>query len=136
MRNAGKSAKTISMQDCYRVLKDCDGDADISWLSRLPMTLLSGPGRACMYAIYSARQQKPSRALSFMMIADGLADDAERPYVLFLRSIFESLCGNAEVAARIGVEAGEAAHDLGDKELEKDVLEHLVVMESEREGKR
>lgn len=125
--------KTVSMQDCYRVLKDCDVDTDISWLSRLPMTLLSGSGRACMYAIYSARQQKPSRALSFMAIADGLAEDAERPYVLFLRSIFESLCGNTEVAVKIGVEAGEAAHDLGDKSLEKDVLEHLAVVESEKE---
>jgi hypothetical protein len=83
--------KTISARDCYRTLKDCpDHERDISWLSRLPMILLSGAARAYMYAVYLAQLGKPGRAISFLTVADGLADDQERPYVSHLRSFFSS----------------------------------------------
>ena len=125
------SSRMLNMRDCYGLLKDLDVEADISWLCRLPMATLSGSARACMFAICEAKRQKPSRALSFMVLADGLADDRERACVLLLRSIFESLCGDAEAAMRIAREAEEVSQAQGDKEIERDVIEHLALLEKE-----
>jgi len=124
--------KTISARDCYRTLKDCPcHERDISWLSRLPMILLTGAARAYMYAVYLAQVGKLGRALSFLTVADGLAHDQERPYVSHLRSVFEFLSGDAETAVEIALEAKEAAQGLADRELQRDVLAHLAEMHRE-----
>jgi len=124
--------ETVSARDCYRTLKDCtDHERDISWLSRLPMILLTGAARAYMYAVYLAQVGKPGRAISFLTVADGLADDQERPYVSHLRSVFEFLSGDAETAVEIALEAKESAQDLADRELQRDVLVHLAKMQRE-----
>ena len=61
-----------------------------------------------------------------MAIADGLVDDRERACVLHMRSIFESIGGHTEAAASIAREAEEAARAQRDKDLQKDVPEHLA----------
>jgi tetratricopeptide (TPR) repeat protein len=95
------------------------------------MILLTGAARAYMYAVYLAQVGKPGRAISFLTVADGLADDQERPYVSHLRSVFEFLSGDAETAVEIALEAKESAQDLADRELQRDVLVHLAKMQRE-----
>ncbi|MGD0658513.1 MAG: hypothetical protein ABSD38_10645 [Syntrophorhabdales bacterium] len=118
--------REVSVRDCYRMLKDCPDTKGISWLSRVPMVLLAGASRAYLYAVYLFQQGKPDRARSFLALAEGLADDRDRPYVLLLKSVVEYLTGDAERAAEIGREAEGGAEHVGDKELLADVWLHLA----------
>lgn len=111
--------RDISVRLCWKDLRDSDCDADISWLSQLPMACLSGAARAYMYGTYLTASGKPLRARSFLELAEGLATDEERPYVRYLRSTVELLVGNAEEAMGIAATAREMAHEIGDMELEK-----------------
>ena len=117
----------ISAGDTYRMLLDCpDCTGDVAWLGQVPMIMLTGAARGCVFAIHLARRGRVDSARSFLTIADGLANEEERPYVNYLRSILEFLTGNAAQAITFALEAEEEARALNDRNLLADVLAHLA----------
>ena len=123
----GREMENVDARHCYRILKDCpECKGDVGWLNQLPMILLTGSARAYMYSIYLARGGKFDRAEAFMVLANGLATEEERPYVLHLQSMFAYLSGNTQKALTMALEAREAAGALGDRELQVDVYAHLA----------
>ena len=119
----------IKVHDTYRTLlnsPDCTGD--VAWLSQVPMIMLTGAARAYVYAIHSARRGKIESARSHLVVADGLAEEEERPYVTYLRSILEFLTEHAAQAVAYALEAEEEARALSDWDLLADILAHLAEM--------
>jgi len=122
----GREMENVDARHCYRILKDCpECKGDIAWLSQLPMILLTGSARAYMYSIYLARGGKLDRAEAFMVLANGLATEEERPYVLHLQSMFAFLSGNTEKALTMALEAKQSTLGLAHRELRADILAHL-----------
>lgn len=117
----------ISVRDIYRMLLHCpDCTGDVAWLGQVPMIMLTGAARGCVFAIHLARRGRIDSARSFLTIADGLANEEERPYVNYLRSILEFLTGNIAHAVTFALEAEEEARALNDRNLLADVLAHLA----------
>jgi hypothetical protein len=119
--------ESISASHIYKTLKDTPGSTgDIAWLAEVPMILLTRAARACIYAIYLTQSGNPGRAQSYMVLANGLATDEERPYVLHLQSVTAYLSGNMEDALTTALEAKQSVQDPADRELRADVLAHLA----------
>ncbi len=111
-RRASKAMKMgeLSAGDCCRLprrsghtVAQPDADASIDGsrpgvpLRRLPLS--AGKGR--------------SRAHRLLVLAGGLADDRERPYVFLFESIIEFPSGNAERTIEIALESREEGRAVG-----------------------